>query len=242
IKYLLSLEQRKIITCDQRMFLFIMLMDENLEIYDIYMRHPLHSDEEIAQEVDEFNKNHLIQENIRRKRVIKKTLKDILGIEDEMIIQYEVDYRNNILYRDKINVDACKDLSSNILKLAERITSLDEITDERFIVLVDIAKKMKDDIKPLNASVLTNALLKQYDLLGINVGTEQVLLYLLIRDEFFHLIDIYEEESRYQHIKLRALDELGFYSKNLIYIEKMMIERFYPSKKEANWMLLKSTS
>ncbi len=241
IKYLLTLEEGGKISTDQKMFLFILLMDPRLEIYEVYLKKPIFSNVEIAKHLDKFEQNHMYQRNYRSQRNIEKVLMNVLGCFDEELIKYEIAYKNNVIWRNKINMEVKVDYAKDILKLSEGLANLDEISEERYPQLVGIAQKIKEEIRPLSTPVITHAILYQSNLLGIETRLEQVLLYLLIFDPNFHLIDIFEEESRYQQIEQRALNELGFYEKNLINIEKMMIEKFSAKKKETNWMLLKST-
>ncbi len=241
IKYLTFLESNGEITCDEKMFLFIILMDPKLEIYDVYIKNPSYSKEEIDKELDSIVQNNMYQSNYRSQRNIDRTLKNVLGYCDEKLIKYETLYKRNVVCRNKINLDVRQDLTNEILKIADEIPNLDDITEKRFQDLVAISNRLREDIKALSLPVLTNAILYQTNLLGVRLSTEKVLLFLLVLDCNFHLIDIYEEESNYHQIKARALEELGFYRKNLINIEKMMIKKFYPNKREANWMLLKST-
>lgn len=242
IKHLVALENNGEITCDQKMFLFINLMDPKLKIYDVYMQNPKFSKEEIDSTPDKIRQNGMYQTNYRSQRKIEYILKLILSCCDEKLIQYEIAYKRNVVCRNKINTEVYRDLTKEILKMAEEISNLDDITNERFQELASISKGLKEDISSNPLPILTNALLYQTDLLGISTATEQVLLFLLVLDFDLHLIDIYEEESLYQEIKVRALKELGFYSKKLISIEKMIMNKFCPSKKEASWMLLKSAN
>ncbi|MDE6292900.1 MAG: hypothetical protein K2L98_04385, partial [Bacilli bacterium] len=205
IKHLVTLENNGEITCDQKMFLFINLMDPKLEIYDVYMKNPKYSQEEIDNAPNKIRQNNMYQDNYRSQRKIEYMLKLILACCDEKLIQYEIAYKRNVVCRNKINTEVYRDLTKEILKMAEELSDLDDITNERFQELVSISKKLKEDVSHLSLPVLTNALLYQTDLLGISTATEQVLLFLLVLDFDLHLIDIYEEESLYQEIERRAL-------------------------------------
>lgn len=240
MKYLLELERQELINTDQRMILFILLMDPELEIYNVYMKNPRYNKKEIDEETDKTNQNYMYQNNYRSTRNIEYILKFYLGCVDERLIEYEIAYKNNVLCKGIINKDVHVDQTKKLLRMSDNIVSLEEIDNDRFLKLMMIANRLKEEIVPLSLTILSNAIINQRDILGINSELEQVILFLLVSDPDYHLIDIYEEESRYQNIERRAKNELGYYNKSLIKIEKMMLCSFHVTKKEANWMLLKS--
>lgn len=240
MKYLLELENSGLINTDQRIILFILLMDPKLEIYNVYRKNPRYSKKKIDEERDKVNQNYMYQNNYRCTRNIEYILNFYLGCVDEKIIDYEVAYKNNVVCKGMINKDVSLDHTKDVVSLANDMINLDEISNERFSSLLLIAERLKKEIVPLSLAILANAVMYQSDVLGINNELEKILVFLLVSDPDYHLLDIYEEESRYQSIERRAKSELGYYNKNLIKIEKMMVSCFNVTKKEANWMLLKT--
>lgn len=239
IDYLEELEENKTITFDQKIFLFIFLMDPHLKIYDIFNKKRPKSDEEISLITDKFSRNHLIQERIRNNREIEKTLTQVLGCSDKKIIPFEESFYKNILYRNNPHITFNKNLIEDIITAGNNITSLDDISVDRFNVLMNYAQEIRDKLNKLPREILSYIIAYQMTLLDIQIPIEQVVLFLAIIDSEFHLLEIFEEESNYHQIKSRAIEELTFYDKSMIAIEKMILKRFYPNKKEVNWLLLR---
>ena len=80
-------------------------------------------------------------------------------------------------------------------------------------------------------------LIYQYKLLGINSLEEKLLFFVCAVDPELKLLSIYEEESKTNIMKLRSLDEVGFYNPNLIKIEKTINKKFMPQKIVSEWSL-----
>ena len=213
IDYLEELEENKAITFDQKIFLFIFLMDSHLKIFDIFDKKRPKSDEEISLITDKFVRNHLIQERIRNNREIEKTLTQVLGCSDKKIISFEESFYENILCRNTPHITINKNLIEDIITAGNNITSLDDISVDRFSVLMNYAQEIRDKINKFPREILSYIIAYQMTLLNIQIPIEQVVLFLAIIDPEFHLLEIYEEESNYHQIKSRALEELPFYNK-----------------------------
>lgn len=239
IKYLLELEDEGIISVDERMYLFINIVDKDLRVFEVFSNNPMHDNDDIKIVEDKELQRRMYRVNYESNRKREKVLDDILGIKDDRIFEYEEIYHKNVIYRKKIIKEVNKDYVPEIVRLADRYENIYDVGTVRFDELKGIAQYLRKEIKDTNLSVLAHAILYQNDLLGLENALEQLIVFLLAADPSFHLIDIYEEESKYQQIKMRAIDELGFYAKRLVALEKKIIKKYLPNEKEANWMLLK---
>lgn len=89
----------------------------------------------------------------------------------------------------------------------------------------------------IDANVVAFNILNQNNLLNLKNFTEQLAFFISIVDEDLRLLTIYEEESRMPEVKRRSLEEVGFYSENLINLEKAYHIRFNPDKKLSFWSI-----
>lgn len=177
----------------------------------------------------------MIMDNDRNRRKIAHTIKSYLGFIDERMFFYETIYVNKLLCKNEINTCILEDNTDTLLRQVSSINDLDMIDDKVWSKLIEASKKFCQKVKKPSIEIVSNALVFQQDFFDISSTVEQIILFVLILDPNFHLITIFEEESRYEEIKKRALQELSFYHKDLITIEKMMIKKYFPSHKASIW-------
>ena len=114
------------------------------------------------------------------------------------------------------------------------VRSYDKYTDEEYQHAINLAEQyiaIQPDYK--NPNTVAFNLLKQNKLIGGNATFKQIfLLFVLIYDPELKAYQIYLDESTKKSCKKRMKEELGFYSEELIRLEKLYHKRFTPDKKD----------
>ena len=112
--------------------------------------------------------------------------------------------------------------------------------DERFEELKDIAQAwLSLAPEKYNTKVATYSLTHQNKLLGVNNSVEQLALFILMVDSDLDMLRIYEEESMMPETKRRIIEEFGYFSTDLLALERKFHNRFCPDKQISVWTNVK---
>lgn len=173
-------------------------------------------------------KTYLACDNSLTKTEKNNVARNSVGFFSKRIVYAERDYYFKFI--NKLLTDVKVDNSNYINLVSPYINSFNTVSQERFIELYDMAVLWRNKInKEATYTTCLYNIINQASLLGLNNIEEKFTFFISTIDPELHLLDIYEEECRFEFIEKRSLEELGFYNKNLIKIEKTYQKHFYPN-------------
>lgn len=173
-------------------------------------------------------KTYLACDNSLTKTEKNNAARNSVGFFSKRIVYAERDYYFKFI--NKLLTDVKVDNSNYINLVSPYINSFNTVSQERFIELYDMAVLWRNKInKEATYTTCLYNIINQASLLGLNNIEEKFTFFISTIDPELHLLDIYEEECRFEFIEKRSLEELGFYNKNLIKIEKTYQKHFYPN-------------
>lgn len=166
----------------------------------------------------------------------QKAIRDEIGFYDEQLAKYESAYFAKFL-KDK---ELLHGIGINIMPLllleTEEITTLSSITPKRFKDILNRIKKYHTELLPTDDyKTILYHIYRQQKLLGIKSVPEKLIFFIMSTDPSFQLLTIYEEESRWDIVKQRALTEVGYFSKELIRKERILKNEFFPNLVLTEW-------
>lgn len=235
-------------TFDERLVFLILTIDPDLNIAKLYTEAPLitlYEKEHMIIPDKEENEEEYIEYTIK-KDVHNKTLSNIknymhenFGITDQDFVLFE----RLFYFRHVLNEELATNIKSNqvdeLFSKAITVRSYDKYTDEDYQEAINLAQlyiASQPDYQ--NPNTVAFNLLKQNKLIGGNATFKQIfLLYILICDPDLKAYQIYLDESTTKRCKKRMKEELGYYSEELIRLEKLYHKRFTPDKIISIWQL-----
>lgn len=228
-------------TFDEKMAFLIEVTDPELKIAKKYIQSslltPYEQKKEQNKDKNKEKQNRKTQDNLFREVEIE------FGIGDPNLIKMEIIYFNKFNTQKELLSNIQGNYIEELLEKAIAVRSFNQITDEEYEQASNIAKNLislQPDIK--NPNTIAFNLLKQNKLIGGNGTLKQaILIFILIYDPELTMLKIFLDESTQTKIIQRAKEELGFYNKNLIRLEKEYHERFIPEKEISVWQLKKAT-
>lgn len=241
LKYLISpnihLEYK---TFDEKIAFLIMMTDPNLTTYREFLKTDLVSFEEINASEDKKEKAELTMSRARAISDFETRVREQLGFYDAKLLKYEEAFFKRFL-SDKELVTAVSKRGQNDLMARSRLLSdFNGISDKRYLELCDIAQGWLTMVpEKKNSSVATYSVMNQRKLLGINTLSEQLALFVLMVDSNLDMLRIYEEESRMPIVEERIIEEFGYFSTDLLALERKFHNRFCPNKKLSVWTKIK---
>lgn len=227
-------------TYDERIAFLIMMTDPYLITYKEFLKLNLVSNEEIAKEEDEKEKRILLEKRKKALLDYEKTVREKIGFYDPRLIKYEEAFFNRV-YSERELITEVENISpENLMFRAKLLKSFDNVSDERFEELKEIAQGWLSIVteKP-NSKTALFSVLNQKNLLGIKTVTEQLALYILLVDPELDMLSIFEEESKMQTVEDRITEEFGYFNKEMLILEKKFHKRFCPEKELSIWSKIK---
>lgn len=220
-------------TFDEQILFLIFCVDPQLQVFDLFLKSSIINERELnAYQGEEYeNKKRERQTNIQS---YKRELSHRIGIQNSRLLKYESLYFQK--YQREFKTDITNDYLNILLRYCMEIENLENIDEEtlrKINLMVQYYLYKIQGTPSANATAFN--IINQRALLLLTSKEEQILFFILVSDANLDLLRIYEEESTYPKIKQRALEELGFYSKDLIRIEKEYHRRFCPKKKISIW-------
>lgn len=223
-------------TFDEKIIFLILLLDPELTMLKIYQSINIPSKKAIEKKLISEEKYKLIEERKNKILELEEKIRKQLGFCDINLINYENIYYKKFIKDSKLLKNIEVNLVDELLNFSIFIESFNQITEEDFKRLNNQAQLwISTSIEPQNFKTAAYNILKQRNLLNIKNKEEMLLLFILIIDPELTMLTIYEEESKDEEIAKRAEEELGFYNKNLIYLEKLYKKKFCPNKKLSLW-------
>ena len=158
-------------------------------------------------------KTYLACDNSLTKTEKNNAARNSVGFFSKRIVYAERDYYFKFI--NKLLTDVKVDNSNYINLVSPYINSFNTVSQERFIELYDMAVLWRNKInKEATYTTCLYNIINQASLLGLNNIEEKFTFFISTIDPKLHLLDIYEEECRFEFIEKRSLEELGFYNKN----------------------------
>ena len=224
-------------TFDEKVLYLILSCDPNLEMMDAFLSSeitPLQDIEDAAVEArkalkEQRNKEIALYESEVRKRI---------GFYDPKLLRYESLLHRGLFKKEGFVADVKSPSIGSLLKRSEKIENINIINALNLLRLKSIAERWAVEAKdPKDLNSLAYNLLNRYKDLHIYTVEEQVILFMLVADPELDLLRIYEEESTIPKMEARAIEEIGFYNKGLVNVEKLYHQKFEPEKQISAWTI-----
>ncbi len=214
-------------TFDAKIIFLIEAIDPELEMYKAYLEQKVILKSQISSEEKLSKKMALTQRFNNQKGAIESNIRLKVGFYDTKLLGYEASYFKAIRCHEElipvVNHAHFHKIES-IFGEANGFKDISKEDNEKLIL------KAEDYISKYGANINTLSfhLLYQPELLGLNSVDERVIFFILVMDKSLKILDIYNDESVWDEIKRRILDEVGYYNKDLVYLEKAYQEKFVP--------------
>jgi len=212
-------------TFDEKILFLINAIDPELMLYYNFLRTGYSLEEE---------------EEIRNQKAdaLISFMKMITGTFDGQLLRYEELYFQKWLkYRDIVSF-VKQDYSKEFFALFKRVESFNEVSESSFYALKNKAENYFancDDAK--SVTTICFNMKNPNNRLELYFPLQKIIFFLLVIDPDLNALRIFYDESNQNKIRERIKNELGFYHEDLIRIEKLFRERFYPEMRVDNWSL-----
>lgn len=214
-------------TYDAKIVFLIEAIDPNLKLYKTYLKMPVVLKSQLALEDNLAKKLELLHIYNKQKGKIESEIRLKEGYYDAKLLVYEIKYFKMIRCHSELLTDINHAYFGKLASIFQSSNKFKDISieDNEAIIL-----KVEDYLSKYNANIhtLSYQLLFQPDILGLNLVDEIIIFFILAIDKDFRLLDIYYEEANWDEIKRRALNEVGFFNKDLVILEKTYQEKFVP--------------
>ena len=238
LRYLLNpkigLELR---TIDERLIYLILATDPNFETFNAFLASNIISTHDI-ESAPAVEQKRLAKERENALSAYETQVRETIGFYDPRLLKYESILKKGLLKSSGFFQGVIIPSINGLLKKADNIESFDNISSnilERIKLLKEKWCIEAKDPKDLNS--LAYNLLNRYKDLHIYTVEEQVILFMLVADPELDLLRIYEEESTIPKMEDRAIEEIGFYNKGLVNVEKLYHQKFEPEKQISAWTI-----
>lgn len=217
---------------DIRLLYLIRTVDKNLVSLSTYLNIDIPSLNGIDSESSDMVKS-IREHNLA---LLRSRIRKELGFYAPKLVSYEFAFFKKFICDKELMRCGNKSHFNKLMKGYLGKMDFMSISKEDEDRLRDIVMWYKDKMAGnVDANVVAFNILNQNNLLNLKNFTEQLAFFISAVDDNLRLLTIYEEESRMPEVKRRSLEELGFYSENLIMLEKAYHERFNPDKKLSLW-------
>ena len=206
------LEKYNLNFCSNEEFFFFLInaLDPNCEIYEYYLQ----------------NYNPNIKNNIINK----------YGFYNKDFLYLEKKYISTLLNKFIFNIK--KDYSNILLLLCSYNINFD-IEQERINKIIELSNNWKNIQSYNNKFEYANSCIfnsiNHKEFLGLKDETELILFNIFSIDPSFKLLQIYEDECNVKRIEQRSKEEVGIYLRNIIDIEKLLLNTNKVSIDINNW-------
>lgn len=214
-------------TYDAKIVFLIEAIDPNLEMYKAYLEYPVISKSQIASEEKRAKQMILMQKFSNQKGEIEDKIRLKVGFYDAKLLNYEATYFKNIRRNEELIPTINNPYFDKLAPIFQSSNRFKDITksDNEGLIL-----KAEDYLSKYGANINTLSfhLLFQPELLGLNSIDEIIIFFILVMDKNLKVLDIYNAESVWDEVKRRILEEVGYYNKDLVLLEKAYQEKFVP--------------
>lgn len=249
LAYLTSINiHMKYKTYDEKLLFLIFTIDPEFKISKLYLESPLitvYESKTLIEPDKEENEEEYIEYH-NKKESHNNALKNIknymlanFGITDQDFVYFERIFYYTHILKEELVTNVKSNQIKEFFDKAIAVRSYDKYTDEEYEKAIELAKQYianQDDYK--NPNTVAFNLLKQNKLIGGNSTYKQIyLLFILIFDPELKAYQIYLDESTKKRCQKRMKEELGFYSEELIRLEKIYHKRFIPEQIISIWQI-----
>ena len=187
--------------------------------------------------VDEVEYHDGIDINNQTLAKIKTYMYQNFGMTDSDFLQFERIFYYTHILKQQLATNIKSNQTQELLDKGIAVRSYEKYTEEDYLRDINLAQTYiatQPDYQ--NPNTVAFNLLKQNKLIGGNGTFKQIfILFILISDPELKAYKIYLDESTKKRCKERMKEELGYYSEELIRLEKLYHERFMPNKIISIW-------
>lgn len=222
---------------DLRLLYLIRAVDPNLIFLNEFYNTNIPSLDDISKAFDEERENLAM---LRKSRSLsfKQKVREQIGFYNSKVLGYEQAYFNRFLKDKEFIRKANMGYFTKLMELVPKKVLFKFIDSDTERLLSDkVAWYLEQTGGCVDAYTVSFHLLCQNSMLGLKTRKEQMAFFITVVDPELKLLRIYEEESRIQEVKRRAIEELGFYDDKMIEIEKAYKKRFMPDVKLSVWSI-----
>ncbi len=222
---------------DEKLVFLIQTIDPNLEMYMEYANTEIIKKSEITK-AKESKQQSLIKARNAQLQAFERKIREKFGFYDNKLISYEGKYLRTLKSSNKIVNNVKQDYTSSLLSKTSFVHDFSNVSVEEFKKINEKAQfyltKAED---PKNINTLAFNLLTRNTFLYYRSIEELFALFIAIIDPNLDILRIYEEESLVKEVQRRISEEIGFYTEDLIRLEKEYHRHFCPEKKISDWTL-----
>lgn len=209
----------KRINYDERILILILVVDPDLNIFKEFLN---------AYSASNRKESFLPQRIITQK----------FGFFEPYLIKYENSYFRNFLPKPDLVSNVNIDFWDKLLKRSIFVSNFNNLSNEEIDDIFIKVEYFKSNVAdPTNPNTIAFNALNAHNVLGFNKVQSMLIFFIANFDADLNILRIYEEESNIKNIKERIEQEIGFYYKDLIRLEKLYHERICPDKKVSIWSL-----
>lgn len=214
-------------TFDAKIVFLIEAVDPNMEMYKTFLEHPVVLKSQIASEEKMARKMALTQRFNNQKGNIESNIRLNVGFYDAKLLNYEESYFKAIRCHEELMPVINHVYFHKLTPIFGESNGFENISKEDNDKLI---LKAEDYISKYGSNITTLSfhLFYQSELLGLNSIDEKIIFFILVMDKNLKILDIFNDESIWDEIKRRMLDEVGYYNKDLVLLEKAYQEKFVP--------------
>lgn len=223
-------------TFDERMAYLIMMADPNLVTFKEFLKLDLISISEISKVEDEKERNRLKEMRKQTIATYETIVREKIGFFDVKLLKYEELFFKRFFSEKELITEVGNNNHAMLMLKAKTLKNFNGISDERFDELTYIAQTWHSLVQEKNnLKVAAYSVANQKQLLGINTSAEQLALFILLMDSELDMLRIYEEESMIPNVRKRIIEQFGYYSEDLLSLERKFHDRFCPDKQISEW-------
>lgn len=223
---------------DDRVIFLIRSTDPNLEALQTYLKYDFPSSEKIKnlQTSNPSEANVLKEQRKKEQNKCSTEIREKIGFYDPQLLKYEIIFQKK--FGLNISSLACvkKDYSNQLFNHANFIRTFSQ-NAEKIKELEQLAQEFIATFAKENLYTTTiYHILYNHKKLKLENLEDQFVFLISTCDPTLKLLAIFEEENTWDNVKKRALEELGFFNKDLIRIEKIYYSTLKPELDVSPWL------
>lgn len=217
---------RRDYTFDERAAFLIMASDPELVMYKGYKALDLTSNKVIEEIEDDKERISAVQRNELIIDEYASEVRNQIGFYEPKLVKFEEMFFKKFV--KEFIPHSGKDFGNELFLLRH---SFDKITPADYLQVKDAVKKYKEEVENIDIKTAIYHILFQNNLLGLRTNEQLLLFFILVIDPELDFYQIYLEESMWDKIEERTLEEKGYFNKYLYVIERDYDVAFNPEDK-----------
>lgn len=220
---------------DEQVLFLILVCDENLSCLKKYSESQIITLKAIDEAPKE-EQGKLIALRSEQMHKMIASIRETAGFYDDRVLKYETIYVKQLYQNECYESNVQKVAITPLLLSHKDVTSFIDVTDEEMANIDAIAEDYRARVSdPKSFNTLAYNIIAKRRKLVVATREERMLLLIHIIDPELMILKIYGEESTYENIKRRCIEEFGYFHRDLIRLEKAYHARFCPDKKVSEW-------